>query len=116
MELTDSAPPKDAACFHRERKELAHDLLAAQVAFMMGRKMEEADWSSVYCRAKGIPERGWSNLSIDVMCKGLGVEHKMLRVSSDTPMKSRCGTSQMHPSATRSIRIASTDVDPNEVI
>ena len=40
----------------------------------------------------------------------------MLRVSSDTPMKSRCGTSQMHPSATRSIRIASTDVDPNEVM
>lgn len=83
---------------------------------MMGRKMEEADWSSVYCRAKGIPERGWSNLNIDVIYKGLGVEHKMLRVASDVPVKSYCGTSQMHPSATRSIRIASVDVDPNALM
>jgi len=83
---------------------------------MMGRKLEEADWSLVYCKAKGIPERGWSNLNIDVMYEGLGVEHKMLRVSSDTPIKGFCGTSPMHPSATRSIRIASTDVDPGEVM
>lgn len=83
---------------------------------MMGRKLEEGDWSSVYCRAKGIPERGWSNLNIDVMFKGLGVEHKMLGVPSDKPIKSVCGTRLMHPAATRSIRIASTDAKPNEVM
>jgi len=108
--------PKTLPVFTGKEREAAHVFLATQVAFMMGRKMEEADWSSVYCRAKGIPERGWSNLSIDVMYKGLGVEHKMLRVASDAPIKSYCGTSQMHPSATRAIRIASTDVDPNELM
>jgi hypothetical protein len=102
--------------FTAKERETVHLLLAMTVAFMMGRKMEEGDWSSVYCRAKGIPEKGWSNLNIDVMYQGLGVEHKMLRVPPDSPMQSYCGTSQMHPSATRSIRIASTDADPNEVM
>ncbi|MDE3136648.1 MAG: hypothetical protein KGL59_08735 [Acidobacteriota bacterium] len=102
--------------FTSKQKEVAHTLLATQVVFMMGRKLEEADWSSVYCMAKGIPERGWSNLSIDVMYRGLGVEHKTLRVSSDAPIRTLCGTSLMHPSATRSIRIASTDADPNQVM
>jgi len=83
---------------------------------MMGRKLEEADWSSVYCRAKNIPERGWSNLNIDVMYEGLGVEHKMLGVPADKPIQSVCGTRLMHPAATRSIRISSTDADPNEVM
>lgn len=83
----------------------AHTLLASQVAGMMGRKLEEGDWTSVYCRAKGIPNRGWSNLDIDVVHGGLGVEHKMLCVKSDKPIKTECGTSPMHPSATRSIRI-----------
>lgn len=59
--------PRTLAAFTEKEKEAAHILLATQVAFMMGRKMEEADWSSVYCRAKGLPERGWSNLNIDVM-------------------------------------------------
>jgi hypothetical protein len=72
---------------------------------MMGRKFEEGDWSSVYCRAKNIPERGWSNLKIDVMYHGLGVEHKMLCVRSDRQMRSYCGERLMHPSATRSIRL-----------
>ncbi|MGH9401692.1 MAG: hypothetical protein ACRD2P_06260 [Terriglobia bacterium] len=107
---------KTLPAFTQKQKETAHLLLATQVAFMMGRKLEEGDWASVYFRAKGIPERGWSNLSIDMMYRGLGVEHKMLRVSSESPMKSFCGTSRMHPSATRSIRIASTDADPNEVM
>ncbi|MFZ0434223.1 MAG: hypothetical protein WAL86_16165, partial [Candidatus Acidiferrales bacterium] len=40
----------------------------------------------------------------------------MLRVASESPMKAFCGTSQMHPSATRSIRITSTDAAPNEVM
>lgn len=108
--------PRTLAAFTGKEQEKAHFLLATQVAYMMGRKMEEGDWSSVYCGAKGIPERGWSNLSIDVMYQGLGVEHKMLRVPPDTPMRSLCGTSLMHPSATRSIRIPSTDAKPDEVM
>lgn len=108
--------PKTLPAFQGKQKETAHALLATHVAFMMGRKFEEGDWSSVYCRAKGIPERGWSNLNIDVMYKGLGVEHKMLRVAPDQPIHSFCGTRQMHPSATRSIRISSTDANANEVM
>lgn len=82
---------------------------------MMGRKLEEGDWSSVYCRAKAIPERRWSNLKIDVMHQGLGVEHKMLCVKSDRPIRSCCGERLMHPSATRSIRLPDSK-DANEVM
>ncbi|MFP5520756.1 MAG: hypothetical protein ACLGGX_12700 [Bdellovibrionia bacterium] len=35
----------------------------------------------------------------------LGVEHKMLCVKSDQPIQNCCGTTLMHPAATRSIRI-----------
>ncbi len=96
--------------FTPEQKDHAKRLLATCVAKMMGRKFEEGDWASVYCQAKGIPETGWSNLHIDVMHQGLGVEHKMLCVGGDKPLMSTAGTSLMHPSATRSIRVASTDV------
>jgi hypothetical protein len=81
---------------------------------MMGRKFEEGDWSYVYCAAKGLPESGWSNLRIDVMHESLGVEHKMLCVRSKKRMKEHCGTTLMHPSLTRSIRIPSTVGDPTE--
>lgn len=86
-------------------------LLATQVASMMGRKLEEDDWNKVYCEAKGIPHSGWSNLNIDVNYGGLGVEQKLLRVSGlgAKPIKSVCGTTMMHPAATRSIRIDSTE-------
>src|SRR5439155_188998 len=72
---------------------------------MMGRKLEEGDWAQVYCRAKGLPNRGWSNLNIDVMHEGLGVEHKMLCYRSDADISKACGETLMHPAATRSIRI-----------
>ncbi len=52
----------------------AHVLLATRVAYMMGRKLEEADWADVYCAAKRIPKQGWSNLEIDVVHENLGVE------------------------------------------
>lgn len=94
----------------------AHTLLAARVALMMGRKLEEGDWAHIYCAAKDIPNRGWSNLNIDVMHNGLGVEHKMLRRPADVQLRDLCGTRLMHPSATRSIRIPSTDGDPNDVM
>lgn len=81
---------------------------------MMGRKLEEGDWAHVYCASKDIPNRGWSNLQIDVLFNGLGVEHKMLRQSSQVELRSLCGTRLMHPAATRSIRVP--DGDPNDVM
>ena len=79
---------------------------------MMGRKLEEGDWSKVYCQAKGIPEVVWSNLHIDVSHNGLGLEMKLLRIANlgRKPLKSVCGTTLMHPAATRSIRINNTDL------
>ena len=93
-------------------------LLAGKVATMMGRKFEEGDWSEVYCEAKDIPDSGWSNLHIDVDHMGLGVEFKMLRVTklNGKPIKSVCGTTLMHPAATRSIRIEDIEADANEVM
>lgn len=75
---------------------------------MMGRKLEETDWTIVYCRAKGIPVAGWSNLHMDVIHGKLGVEHKMLCTRSAQPIAELCGTTLMHPAATRSIRIPNT--------
>lgn len=92
--------------------------LATQVAHMMGRKLEEGDWSFAYCSAKGIPHGGWSNLNIDVNYRGLGVEHKLLRCSTleGRPIKTVCGTTLMHPAATRSIRIDNTDLNADDVM
>ncbi len=100
--------------FSRKEFVKAHSLLASKVATMMGRKLEEGDWSYVYCAAKNIPHTGWSNLNIDVCHAGVGVEHKMLCVKSHKSSREHCGTSLMHPSATRSIRIPSTEGDPTE--
>ena len=83
---------------------------------MMGRKLEEGDWAEVYCRAKNIPLQGWSNLHIDVMHELLGVEHKMYRVRSDQDISTYCGQHLMHPSATRSIRVPSTDTEAGEAM
>jgi hypothetical protein len=102
--------------FSQKQKELAKKLLATRVAQMMGRKFEEDDWAFVYCHSKNIPKRGWSNLHIDIMHNGLGVEQKMLCVGDTKSLMSYAGTTLMHPSATRSIRIASVDVDPNEAM
>ena len=101
--------------FTLAEKDRAHSLLATRVAFMMGRKFEEGDWSSVYCAARGIKETGWSNLNIDVMYKNQGIEHKMLCVRSANILSS-CGCTFMHPSATRSIRLPSLDSDPNDAM
>jgi hypothetical protein len=104
--------PKTLAAFSREEHARAHALLASKVAGMMGRKLEEGDWSFVYHTAKGIPYSGWSNLNIDVAYGALGVEHKMLCVSSKVSVLENCGTRLMHPAATRSVRIPSTEEDP----
>lgn len=100
-----------------ERRELKV-LLSTKVVTMMGRKLEEGDWSEVYCRAKGIPEGGWSNLTIDVNHRGLGIEFKMLRVkpkAGGDSILSFCGRTIMHPAATRSIRIGDVYADPESV-
>lgn len=104
--------------FSEEEHAKAKVLLATQVAHMMGRKFEEDDWNKVYCAAKEIPHSGWSNLNIDVNYSGLGVEQKLLRVSGlrGRPIKSVCGTTMMHPAATRSIRIDNTDLPAEEVM
>lgn len=108
--------PQTLPAFTREEYELLHRLLAIKVAHMMGRKFEEGDWSDVYCRAKRIPKVGWSNLNIDVMHDLLGVEHKMLCYRSKPDLRDACGTTLMHPAATRSIRIPLDIADPNEVM
>lgn len=104
--------------FSDEEAKRTKILLAAKVASMMGRKLEEGDWSEVYCKAKGLPDDGWSNLHIDVNHNGLGVEFKMLRIAQlrGRPIKSVCGTTLMHPAATRSIRIDNVELDANEVM
>jgi hypothetical protein len=107
--------PKTLPAFSADEQAIAHTLLASRVASMMGRKFEEGDWASVYHATKGIPNRGWSNLNIDVMHAGLGIEHKMLCVQSNKSLKEHCGTALMHPAATRSIRIPSLDADPTEI-
>ena len=92
--------------------------LATQVASMMGRKLEEGDWSKVYCQAKKIPQAGWSNLHIDVVHNELGLEMKLLRIGrlSGKSLKSVCGTTLMHPAATRSIRIENATLPANDVM
>ncbi|PCN59355.1 hypothetical protein [Acinetobacter sp. YT-02] len=85
-------------------------VLATKVVGMMGRKLEEDDWTDAYCQAKNIPRSNWSNLNIDINYQGLGVEIKLYRVKSShkESIKENCGTTKMHPAATRSIRIDSS--------
>ena len=108
--------PKSLSAFSADERDQAHKLLASRVAFMMGRKFEEGDWADVYCAAKKIPNTGWSNLKIDVMRDLLGVEHKMLCYRKKPNIAEACGQTLMHPSATRSIRVPSTDTDPDEAM
>lgn len=108
--------PKTLQAFTPEEYEAAQAFLAIKVAYMMGRKFEEGDWCDVYCRSKEIPKLGWSNLNIDVMHDLLGVEHKMLCYRSKPDLRNACGTTLMHPAATRSIRIPVAETDPNEVM
>lgn len=102
--------------FSENERETAKKLLATTVALMMGRKFEEADWSNVYCQAKNIPNQNWSNVHIDIMHNGLGVEQKMLCLPKGRFPREFAGKTLMHPSATRSIRINSTDVDADSAM
>ncbi len=106
---------KTLPVFTSKQKILATDLLSAKVATMLGRKMEEGDWDFVYCNSKNIPTSDWSNLHIDINHDGLGVEHKMLRVTKSGSILEQCGTTKMHPAGTRSIRIPD-ESDPNKAM
>ncbi len=108
--------PSTLPVFSAEERAKAHTLLGSLVVSMMGRKLEEGDWTEVYCNAKGIPIRGWSNLDIDVTHGNLGVEHKMRMYKSDVDLADACGRTLMHPSATRSIRVPPTDTDANDAM
>ena len=90
----------------------AKSLLAARVAYMMGRKLEEADWAHVYCKARGLDALGWSNLNADVTVAGLSLEHKMMRCSESEAIKNHCGTRMMHPALTR--RVSLPDIVDSE--
>lgn len=100
--------------FNEQEYTRLQNLLALQVARMMGRKMEEDDWTKAYCLAKNFPNSGWSNLDIDVTAGNLGIEHKMLRVKDDE-ITQVCGTPRMHPSLTRSIRIEDVNAPAEDV-
>lgn len=102
--------------FTESEREKLHILLAAKVALMMGRSFEEQDWTEIYCAAKGIPYQDWSNLNLDINYNGLGVEQKKLGRKSNKPITEWCGTAQMHPAETRSIRVPSRDIDPNQAM
>ena len=93
----------------------AKSLLAARVAYMMGRKLEEADWAHVYCKARGLDSLGWSNLNADVTVAGLSLEHKMMRCSESEAIKNHCGTRMMHPALTRRVSLPDT-VDSEEAM
>lgn len=107
--------PRTLPAFDSSQQSLIQKYLGIKVAHMMGRKLEEGDWSYVYCKAKGIAERGWSNLEIDVVNGNIGLEHKMLCYRSGLDLANAYGTTLMHPSLTRSIRIPDTK-DPNEAM
>lgn len=90
-------------------------LLAARVAYMMGRKLEEADWAHVYCKARGLEALGWSNLNADVTVPGLSLEHKMMRCSESEAIKNHCGTRMMHPALTRRVSLPDIE-DPDKAM
>lgn len=113
--VTHMEPQKILPAFTEEEARSVHRLLSTRVAFMMGRKFEEGDWSDVYCKARNIENKGWSNLNIDVTTKNQGIEHKMLCIRQSNIL-SACGCTFMHPSATRSIRLPSLDSDPNDAM
>lgn len=80
---------------------------------LQGRKLEEGDWTDLYCRIKGAPAHGWSNMPFrDYLHDGVGVEFKLMKKANPS---SCMGRSIMHPAATRTIQFRD-DADPNEAM
>jgi len=101
----------DSSEFHSVR-----ELLAAKVAYMMGRKFEEGDWAEVYCAAKNIRIPDWSNLHVDIEVPGLALEQKMLKKEDSRSVREYAGTWLMHPSLTRQVSLSERDTDPNRAM
>lgn len=79
----------------------AEDEVKQLATSLQGRKVEEGDWTALYCRVKNAPFAGWSNLPFrDYIYQGVGVEFKLL--CRENPIGD-VGRSLMHPSATRTI-------------
>ena len=74
--MSKKSQSKTVAAFTKTESVRPKLLLTAKVARMMGRKMEEDDWISVYCKGNQIPESSWSNLNIDVMHLAIDVNRK----------------------------------------
>jgi len=90
-------------------------LFADKISYLDGRKLEEADWAHVYCKARGLEALGWSNLNADVTVPGLSLEHKMMRCSESEAIKNHCGTSMMHPALTRRVSLPDIE-DPDKAM
>ena len=85
----------------------AERAVAKLAVTLQGRKLEEGDWTDLYCGVKGTPPPRWSNLPFrDYLHDGLGVEFKVL--CRKNPV-SDIGKPLMHPSATRTISFSETD-------
>ena len=79
----------------------------ALVRSLQGRKVEEDDWTKLYCDVKNAPYPGWSNLPFrDYIHEGIGVEFKLLKKKNPSSYMTKW---LMHPAATRKI-----DFDPSE--
>ncbi len=75
--------------------------LTKLVKSLQGRKLEEGDWTALYCAVKGVADQGWSNLPFrDYLHDGKGIEFKLLSKSEPSAW---IGKSLMHPAATRTI-------------
>lgn len=65
--------------FTEEQMEHARRGVSRLAVSLQGRKLEEGDWTDLYCSVKQVPSPGWSNLPFrDYIHGGLGVEFKLL--------------------------------------
>lgn len=97
--------------FSQAETQQAQTLLEQLVLAKQGAKIEEADWSSLYCDVIGAPRQKLSNLPFrDFNHDGVGVEFKFM--SRKSPI-SDVGKSIMHPSATRTISFDENDTAEN---
>jgi DNA-binding transcriptional ArsR family regulator len=62
--VCENGKPNILKAFNDEQVAEIQRRLAAKVIQMMGRKFEEGDWMSIYCKVKKIPERGMEQSAI----------------------------------------------------
>lgn len=80
---------------------------------LQGRKVEEDDWTNLYCEIKNAPNMPWSNMPFrDYIHDGVGVEFKLLKRSSPS---ASIDNWLMHPAATRKIDFDET-IPPDEAM